>query len=41
MPVQLRLVHVAWLWARMEETGLPAHRAILAGIAGLACDRLG
>jgi hypothetical protein len=32
LPVEVRMVHVRWLAAEMERTGLPAHRALPAGI---------
>jgi hypothetical protein len=32
MPVEVRLVHADWLRRKMEETGLPATEALLAGI---------
>lgn len=36
MPVRVRLVHAHWLAAQMRRTGLPAHRALPAGLAQLA-----
>jgi hypothetical protein len=32
IPVEVRLVHVAWLAAQMEASGLPAHLALLKGL---------
>ena len=36
MPVELRLVHVGWLAREAEATGLPPHRALIAGLKRIA-----
>lgn len=36
IPVEVRMVHVDWLARQIEHTGLPAHRALPAGIASLS-----
>jgi hypothetical protein len=38
MPVEIRLVHVGWLAAEMERTGLPAHLALPEALLSLRED---
>jgi hypothetical protein len=35
IPVEVRMVHVRWLARQMKKTGLPAHKAMRAGLATL------
>ena len=39
VPVEVRLVHVDWIAAEMSRTGLPAHAALLQGLALLLPER--
>jgi hypothetical protein len=38
IPVEVRLIHVDWLTAEMQRTGLPAHRALPEGVARLVAS---
>lgn len=39
VPVEIRMVHTAWLARQVEMTGLPPHRALVKGIGILLHDR--
>ena len=39
IPVEIRLVHTAWLTKQIERTGLPPHQALIEGIGHLVATR--